>query len=438
MIKRIAAIVLCVCMAFSLSGCDFFAADTAELLSPPMLSGELKPIAEVINKTAENGYSFKYPSRGDYRSAVVREDIDGDGLLEAFAFYSTTDGETVNMNINVIARQNNEWVSVATQKIVAGGVDKIEFCDLDGDGLAEILVGWEIYGTSEMQLAVYGMEQTTLVQRMLQKYTHFTTCDLNQDGKNEILLIKTATAENSNQASLFALTNEGITQISSCELDSTSKTFNEPIVAALSNGKPAIYIDEIKGAGAVTEVLFLEKDVLVNPLYSPETKETAVTLRSISFSVTDINDDDVLEIPIQDNVPSVIKTEANEKLYLTNWCSFNGESLTVQRTSMINVNDGYSFTIPPRWIGKIAVLKNTTSRVREIYRYNAEDTVIGESLILIKAMTVLQWKEETLRGTVGQEILKKDGTVFVCYISDAAKAEGITIDTVKSSFSIFE
>lgn len=421
-----------------LSGCDFFAADTAELLSTPMLSGELKPIAEVLNKTAEEGYSLKYPSRGDYRSAVVRSDINGDGLLEAFAFYSTTDGETVNMNINLIARKNNEWQSIATQKIVAGGVDKIEFCDLDGNGIQEVLVGWEIYGTSEMQLAVYGVEETALVQRMLQKYTHFKTCDLNSDEKKEILLIKTATADNNNVAELFALTDEGITQISSCELDSTSKTFNEPIVSTLSNGKPAIYIDEIKGAGAVTEVLFLEKDILVNPLFSPETKETAVTLRSVSFSVSDINNDEILEIPIQDNVPSVIKNEASEKLYLTNWCSFNGESLTVQKTSMINVNDGYSFIIPPRWLGKIAVLKNTSTRIREIYRYNAEETVIGESLILFKAMTLSTWREENLRGTKGEEIMKKDDTIFVCYISDAARAEGITIDTVKSSFSTFE
>ncbi len=438
MIKKLAIILLCMCLAFCLCGCNLFAADTAELLSPPLLSGDLKPISDIIAKTAGEGYSLKYPSRGDYRSAVIREDIDGDGLLEAFAFYSTTDGETVNMNINVIAKKNGQWESAATQKIVAGGVDRIEFCDLDSDGVKEILVGWEIYGTSEMQLAVYGFSSATLTQRMLQKYTHFKTCDLDANGKNEIFIVKTATAQNSNTALIFALTDKGITEISSCELDSTSKTFNEPIISTLSNGKPAVYIDEIKGAGAVTEVLFFEKDVLVNPLYSKETKETVATLRSVSFSVTDINGDEILEIPIQANVPSVLRNDANEKLYLTNWCSFNGENLTVQRTSMINMNDGYSFTVPARWIGNIAVLKNTTTRVREIYRYNSEEDVIGESLILFEAMSVSQWKEETLRGSDGVEIIKKDGIVFVAYISDAARAEGITEDTVKSSFSLFE
>lgn len=438
MIKRILAVLLCLSVMFCLCGCDFFTVDTAELLSTPMLSGELKPISDVLNSTAESGYVLKYPSRGNYRSAVVREDIDGDGLLEAFAFYSTTDGETVNMNINVIAMRNGEWMSVATQKIVAGSIDRIEFSDLDSDGKKEILVGWEIYGTSEMQLAVYNLDKSVLNQKLLQKYTHFKTCDLNNDDKNEILVIKTATAENNNTALLFAMADKDIKQIAACELDSTSKTFNEPVISTLSNGKPAVYIDEIKGAGAVTEVLFLEKDLLVNPLYSPETKETAVTLRSISYGITDINNDDILEIPIQDMVPSVIQSESNEKLYLTNWCSFNGENLTVQRTTMINVIDSYSFTIPSRWLGKIAVLKDTTSRVREIYRYNNEEETVGESLVLIKAMKKSQWEKEKANASSGEEILMTDDTAFIAKISDAARAEGVTIDTVKSNFSIFE
>lgn len=438
MFKRILAVLLCLSVMFCLCGCDFFTVDTAELLSTPMLSGDLKPISDVLNNTAESGYVLKYPSRGNYRSAVVREDIDGDGLLEAFAFYSTTDGETVNMNINVIAMRNGEWTSVATQKIVAGSIDRVEFSDLDSDGQKEILVGWEIYGTSEMQLAVYDLDEMNLNQKLLQKYTHFKTCDLNSDDNDEILIIKTATAENNNTALLFNMLDESIEQIAACELDSNSKTFNEPVISTLSNGKPAVYIDEIKGAGAVTEVLFLEKDLLVNPLYSPETKETAVTLRSVSFSTTDINNDDILEIPTQDPVPSVIQSESNEKLYLTNWCSFNGENLTVQRTTMINVNDSYSFTIPSRWLGKIAILKDTTSRVREIYRYNKEEETVGESLIIIKAMKKPQWEEEKASSNSGEEILMTDDTVFVAKISDEARAEGVTIDTVKSNFSIFE
>lgn len=438
MLRRILCLVAVLLLVFCLCGCEFYTADTAELLSPPQLSGELAPIAEVLKKSVTGDYTFKYPSRGDYRSAVVTEDIDGDGSFEAFAFYSTVEGENVTMHINAMDEGKKGWKSVAEQKIVAGSVDKIEFCDLDNDGVKEILVGWQIYGTSEMQLAVYSLGQNSMTQRLLQKYTHFITCNLDEDKRNEILVIKTATAEQNNSASLFALSKDGITEISSCELDSTAKTLNEPVIATLSTGKPAVYIDEIKGVGAVTEVLFFEKGKLVNPLYNADTKETVSTLRSVSFTFTDINEDGVIEIPVQENVPSVTRSEVNEKLYLTNWCSFNGSKLTVQLTTMINVNDGYYYTIPPKWVGKIAVLKDTENNLREIYKFDPDEMTVGNSLLYIKAVKKKDWDDGKYRTSGVSEILNDGETSFICCISEDATAEGITLDSVRSNFKLAE
>ncbi len=434
MVGKILALLLTFALVFCLCGCDFYTMDTAKLLNPPELSGELAPIAEVIKKTAGNGYTLKYPSRGDYRSAVVTEDINGDGSFEAFAFYSTTDGETVNMHINVIDKDKDGWKSIAEQKIVAGSVDRIEFADLDNDGVKEILVGWQIYGTSEMQLAVYGVEKNFLSQRLLQKYTHFRVCNLDEDNRNEILIIKSDATELINKASLFALSNEGITEISSCELDSAAKTLSEPVIASLSTGKPAVYIDEIKGVGAVTEVLFMEKGALVNPLYQPDIRETVSTLRSASFTLTDINADGIFEIPVQENVPSVSRSEVNEKLYLTNWCSYNGEMLTVQLTTMINVNDGYYYTIPNRWVGNIAILKDTASNLREIYKYSPEDMTVGSSLLYIKAVKKKSWDEGKYKADGVVEIANDGEISYICRISETAAKEGLTLEDVRNNF----
>lgn len=438
MIRKILSVIIIIILVLSLSGCDFYTADTAELLSPPALSGELSPIAEVLEKSVGDQYTLKYPSRGNYRSAVVTEDIDGDGSFEAIAFYSTADGETITMHINVIDKEQSGWKSVAEQKIVAGGVDRLEFCDLDNDGIKEILVGWEIYGTSEMQLAVYSVGKNSLTQRLLQKYTHFVTCNLDEDDRNEILIIKTATAEQVNSALLFALSNDGITEISSCELDSAAKTVSEPFIANLSTGKPAVYIDEIKGVGAVTEVLFFEKENLVNPLYDPDTKETLSTLRSASFTITDINEDGIIEIPVQENVPSVTRSDVNEKLYLTNWCSFNGEKLTVQMTTMINVNDAYYYTIPAKWMGNIAVLKDTENNIREIYKYNPEDMTVGNSLLYIKAVKKKDWDDGKYKAQNVNEIMNNGETSYICRISETAAAEGITLENIRSNFKLVE
>jgi len=435
--RKIAGLVCCFCIIFTLCGCDFITADTAELLSPPSLSGDIKPIAAVINDTAPAGYTMKYPSRGDFRSAVIREDIDSDGLLEAFAFYSVTDGEVITMHMNFISNKDGKWSSVAVGQIVAAGVDKVEFSDLDGDGVEEIIVGWQIYGTSEMQFGVYSIGENSVTQRMLQKYTHFTVCDLDEDNRNEVFVIKVSSNE-ANTASVHSINENGVTELSSCIIDKSATTVNEPVLDTLSTGKPAVYIDIIKGVGAVTEVMFMEKGKLVNPLIDPEVGETVSTLRSISFGTEDINDDGILEIPVQMEVPSVTRSDVLEKLYLTNWCSFNGEVLTNQMTTMINVNDGYYFILSSKWVGNIAVLKDTTNRIREIYIYNTEEMTVGSSVLYLRAIKKKEWDSGRFRDEGFSEITDDGQTVFVCKISETGIKQGIDMEYVKSNFKLLD
>lgn len=437
---KVISLLIAFSICFLLCGCDIFASDTAELLSPPELSGDISPIAEAIAKSAGGEYTLKYPSDGNFRSAVVQNDIDGDGRLEAFAFYSMKENEAdaVNMYINVISFTDDGWVCADKQKIVAGGVERIDFCDLDGDGISEILVGWEIYGTSEMQLAVYSFKDSKLTQRTMQKYSRFVCCDLNEDGINEILIIKFSAAEQFNSASVYKLTEGGVTELYSCELDKTVQSVGEPVVSHLSSGKPAVYIDEIKGVGAVTEVLFIEKNQLVNPLMNSESHETVATLRSAGIGVKDINDDGIIEIPVQENVPSLTKSTLNEKLYLTNWCSYNGETLTNQMTAMINVSDGYYYILSQKWAGQIAVLKDTDKRLREIYLYDKETSSAGVMLVSFMTVSRSDWESGKYKGQGFEKITQDEISVYLCKISDTAAAQGITLETIRKNFKLTE
>lgn len=437
MARKILILGLCLLIILPLSGCQLFTADTAELLSPPALTGDILPIDKALKKSIASDYTLEYPSRGDYRSAIVQQDINKDGILEAFAFYSTQDRETTTMNINAVVNRNGEWKSVAKQSIKAGGVDRIDFCDLDRDGTDEILVGWEIYGTSELQLAVYSLGEKTLTQRMLEQYTHYSFCDLDNDDKNEVFIVRSSPAESRNSAHLYSLTSVGVSLLSSCELDSTAKTLNHPVVSTLSSGKPAIFIDEIKGVGAVTEVIFLENGQLQNPLMDKDAKETISTLRAATLESKDINEDGILEIPIRRDVPTVTRSTEGEKQYLTDWCSFSGEALTVQLTAYMNMSEGYYYAIPQKWLGKIAILRDADNSLTEIYRFDTENNVSGERLLYIKAVKKTDWDDGAYRNQDMTEIVNNGETTFVCHISDAAKKDGMTKDKVKTDLRLY-
>lgn len=430
-IKKTLAIITALCMAVILCGCDLFN-NANELLSPPELTGEMAPIAKALEKSAGPDCDLEYPAEGKYRSAIVLEDINGDAIYEAFAFYSTSDDEMTTMHINAICQIEGKWTSVADKTTVATGVEKIEFCDLDDDGNKEIIIGWDVNGTSEKQLSLFTFEDRALTQQLVQSYTGFLCCDLNKDKNYELFVHLLNTSEKTNKAMLFNYNKEQIEQTATCILDSSVKSAEKPILAALSNGQRAIYIDEIKGVGSVTEVLYFTNGELVNPLLDEESLENISTFRAASLETQDINADNVLEIPIASDLPNAIRD--GEKLYYTNWCSFNGELLSVKMVTIVNTVDGYYLTVPSAMIGHVAVYKDTENHLRRFYHYDPENSVLGKELFTITAIKSSKWdKEDFDRGDM-VEIARKDETVFVAALGVGAKAFAITTDTIENTF----
>lgn len=434
--KRYIAIFMAICICGSFCGCDL-TDNTDELVSPPELTGEMAPIAKALYSVAGDNCDLKYPTAGDHRSAIVLEDINGDGIFEAFAFYSTSDDEMTTMHINAICQKDGAWVSVADQTIVANGVEKVDFCDLNDDGAKEILVGWDVNGTSEKQLSVFTFTKNTLAQKLLQAYTNFLCCDLDNNGAYEVFVHLLTPTEKNNKAMIYSYKEDGIAQTAGCMMDANAKSASVPVLSVLSNGQKAIYIDEIKGVGSVTEVLYLSKGALVNPLLdSVNSFENILTFRAASIGTKDINNDGILEIPVASDLPNAVSD--GEKLYYTNWCSFNGEKLSVKLVTIVNTVDGYYLTVPNTMVGYIAVLKDIETHKRAIYHYDSENQELGKLLFTITAIEANKWDKKSFDRGDMVELCRANNMVFVAEIGEGARPFAITIDTIKNTFYLVD
>lgn len=430
--KRVSTLMLAIALCLMLCGCNMFVFDTDNILSPPELSGELKPIQQALVESIKGEYTLKYPTYGDIKSAVVTEDLDGDGIKEAFAFYSTSDSEETMMHLNVIVKDKKKYKSVDDNSKSASGIERIDFYDLNGDGKKEIIVGWEIYAESEKQLAVYQFEKNALTQIMSQKYTNYLCIDFDDNGKNEILVQDLDTKESTNKASLYSITENGLTQISGCLLDGKVKTAGRFKLSSLSNGQKAVYIDEIKGIGAVTEVLFMSKGELKNPLLDVEnTMENVKTIRSATIPSADVNNDGIIEIPMASDMPNA-DFNSDEKLYYTNWCSFSGDVLTVKQVSVVNTADGYSINLPKRFIGNIAASKNVDKRTRTVYLYDNELQIIGQRVITFKAYDKTEYEESEIKKSNNIKVFSKDNTIVVAETFDIGQELGLTPEELEN------
>lgn len=416
---RITAAILALCLCFVLSGCSVFTVDTEELMSPPELTGDMYPISKALTKSVKGEYRLKYPSSGDQRSAIVLEDIDSDGRKEAFAFYSTSDDEMTNMHINAIVLDGEDYTSVGDQSIVAGGVERIDFCDLNGDGIKEILVGWEVYGLSEKQICVYALEDNTFSQLISERYSGYVCCDLSGNGKNELLIHLLNTVDAVNTATLYTLENTTPKKIGSCVLDGSVKSVSTPAVSSLSTGQTAVYIDEIKGAGAITEILFYAGGELKNPLLGTEnTLENNKTLRSASINCRDIDADGALEVPIATVLPNAAGTE--ELLYYTNWCAFDGQKFETRLITVVNSVDGYYLEIPNELANRLAVVKDTENHRRVLYYYDKETESVGSRIATVSVVSAEDFDSSNTPGAF--ELGRSGNSVFTGSVSPAANA----------------
>lgn len=433
-LKKIIIMLLAICICLCCCGCAFVD-NTDDMVSPPELTGDMSPIADALYAVAGANCDLKYPTEGTHRSAIVLEDINGDSIFEAFAFYSTSGDEMTTMHINVICQNNGKWVSISDQTIVATGVEMVDFSDLDGDGTEEILVGWDVNGASEKQLSVFTFRENALTQQLLQAYTSFLCCDIDSNGTNEIFVHLLNVSEKTNKAIIYGYSENGMAQTAGCIMDGSVKSAAAPVLSVLSNGQKAIYIDEIKGVGAVTEVLYVSKGELINPLLDNEVSfENNSTLRAASLETKDINQDRILEIPIATELPNAVSN--GEKLYYTNWCSFNGEKLSIKLVTIVNTVDGYYLTVPNSMVGYVAVYKDIENHERKFYHYDSANAVLGKLLFTVTAIDADEWdSSDFARGDL-TELSRTQDTVFVAELGEGASAFAITTDVIIDSFNL--
>lgn len=436
-IKSFALLALVLACLFVLSGCNIFSSGE-ELLTPPMPGGELSKIRLALDTLVNDEYTLKYPTDGEYRSAIVRYDVTGNGQKDAVAFFSTEKENISSMHIALLTRRGEDWVAIKDVSVLASGIERVEFHDLNGDGVSEIVVGWSVYGNVDKQASVYTFDGEVLTPRLKEPYTEFLVCDLNTDNKKEILLLQLKPTEKRGSAKLLELTGEGVSEISAADLDGNSTAIVSAVEAKLLGGRPAVFLDMQKGAKMITEILYLSGGKLQNPMYDKEEKATRLTERSSSVTVQDINGDGSPDIPMLEILPDYQEKPDEDKLYITHWCSFDGKKMVVTLSAYMNYTDGYYFKVPKSHEGKLTVVKNTSSRTRTFYYYDKEEQKRGVELFKIMAVSENNWVASLKDSGDWDEVATENSVVYAVQKSAYNGENAIKTDAIKAAIKITE
>ncbi len=430
--KKLIALFLMICIILCLTSCGFTDGNIDTLLSPPEPSGELNEVWNVLKKTVGDKTTLKYPSSGNFRSAIIEQDLDRDGSREALAFYSSTTDNITSMHLHLVSKLEKEWVSRGDVSIVATGIEQVEFSDINGDGTNEIIVSWNIYGGVEKSVGVYTFDSNGIKSRLLENHTKYICKDFDFDKNPDLLIINTDVKNSVTIAKLLDLTKDGVKELGNCQLDMGVTEYKEPISFSVGD-KTAVYIDGIKGTGMITEMLIIDDGVIRNLSYSPDNSTYFDTFREGALEIKDINDDGNYDIPIPFILTQSTATQT-ENIYKTNWYSFDGKGISLSVSTIMNFTDGYYLEIPEKWDSTISVSSNPADKSLSVSRLNNETGESSELLLKINATEKSDTLAPTFEGST--KIAETDTLIFYATLGSYKGNEAITAKELKNIFKI--
>ena len=431
---RIISIILCLLFCACLCGCSPFFGDADSLLSAPKLTGELQPVQEALDSSVGGKYSLKFPASGETKSAITLVDLNGDGKKEAVAFYSTSDNNTVTMHIAVLDSKNGVWERTAEGKIVAGGVERVHFADMDSDGIKEIVVGWNVYGEVDKTISVYEYTSEAFICLIEEPYTSFLLCDLDNGFSSDLLTVYLNLSSGTAYAKYFDVTPRGVAQLEICELDGNVTAYYDPMLVKRESGGYCVFLDCVKGAGLITEVLYVEEGRLIAPFYDSVSKVTLSTYRPALVPCMDFLGDGNLQIPIMTTLPTDVNFSSSAA-YLTVWNSVKEDKLLPKAYTLMNYSDGYCITLTKQLAENTTTVRDLDNRERIIYEYDYEKGEFLNELFRIRVVSKTSFDSGIYNE--GYIVLSEsDAQVWLARISKDAQKYGIDDKKVKEMFKL--
>ncbi|MBR2012704.1 MAG: VCBS repeat-containing protein [Clostridia bacterium] len=423
--KRIKIISFILILALLLSGCSLPGGETGLMLIPPTMSSRREALTKAIKAAVGESYELVYPQEGSYRTGIVSKDLDGDDKTEAICFYRPT---SAGAKLGFLVMKNNEdgsWSQVAKSVSAAASVGKVEFGDLNADGIYEIIVGWQYLSDADGSYEIFSIDKGKAVSHHTGLYSSFI---LMGSQPERLLVLNRNTATKAVTASLVGQTKDTFGVINTVAMNDRSTDFLNFISAKTTRGNPAVYVDESLESGqTTTEVLVINNqnrltNELLNQLNSAALRYTAVPCR-------DTDNDGIPEVPSEEALPSYLRNGVQENLYLIQWNQFDGTNLSSKTHSFVDTTEKFIVNFPKDWYGKVTVERQADSD-----RAFAFKTMRGEQLFVIRVYALSEYNEEL--GNAGWRKLYEDSDHIYTVRCEEKNSMKIDYTDVYSLFNV--
>lgn len=357
--KYFKLLVIVVAVAMLFSGCSFrLASSVDELITPVSPQGDDADVQNALSSYSNGGFTLKTPESGEYTTAFSFYDLDGDSQDESIVFYESAKslGKT---NMAIIKKNEEKWYVAYNLENENSDVYSLDFSDVNGDGVTELIVLWNYISDSTSHvLSVYsqnikGEYALTEISDAL-TVNNYIVVDIDEDGTQELMTFAINSGDTvSSTATLYSFDDNSRKTLGTTKLDGHISGY-ESIISESKNGKVYIYADAVNtnGTQMLTEIILWSDyyGTVISPYYSYSTGVTKNTSRSAMLCCCDINDDGLIEVPLDYDIGNI-----TEGVFAAEWNQYENSVMNTVAYSVAVQKDGYQLLFTDEQIDKIKI-----------------------------------------------------------------------------------
>ena len=412
-------------LTLALTGCllDSTVEDLFTLPQPPI---EYTDLTETIGELLADGYEYASPAAGQNIQPVQMVDLNRDGVNEAVAFFRRPADEKP-LKIMIFSFLDGAYEPVTTVESSGTAIERVEYQDMNSDGLQELVVGWRI-GPELRTVAVYAVSPEPAVL-MQSNYTRYGIQEMDGDGVPSLMVLR-ADAEGSSVAEFYGWRTDSMTLVYRSALSSTMAALSSGSVVTgmLDEDTPAVFVTGVNEEGkAVTDILACrDNGTLTNASLSSDTGRSDIIQPYRQLQPQDINGDGIVEIP----APAETAEPDRPNDGLVDWlqCDIEGRVRRVASTYHC-LSSGWYLTVPEEWVDRLTAqaADSGTYESRVLLQLDGEDAAA------IYAITGENRESRAVRG--GRVVLRRQ-TDIVYAAEMLAGAGDFTADELRGCFKL--
>jgi len=432
---KILIVLLVITASVFLSGCILrISAD--DLYRLPELSEDYLRIQMHINSILNEGAEFSPPISGPNRQSVQLKDLTGNGIEEVIAFFRIPGYST--LKIYIFEMIDGDYSVAAVIEGAGTAIESIRYVDMDGDGVAEIIVGWQL-GDALKHMEIYSIIDFDIELLASAEYEGITIFDLSGDGNDDVIVVRLPTLDSGAIAKIFHMTAERDIETSQTSLSAGIETISRVLRGTLVDNEPAVFIESegsFESGSFVTDILAFPRGDLANISLYESSGVSEGTVRQRRIHSADINGDGNIKVPL----PRRLREQTETAYYVMDWHSYTLAGISrLALTTFHNPTDEWFLILPLDWRGRVAVRREdvVTGERTVVFSYISGEDGPFEDFLNVYRLTG-DAREERARLPSRVRLASEGTSVYAFELLMPPDSFGLTLDeeTITENFRL--